>query len=210
MLFQSDDASGGGRIPLRFVVALLIPAGLMLYLFFAAQTLEEAVHERNLRWLAQMATQISERVQIHSNFVRDRADHPSSNSTGADVQPEAYSIETLKPVSGADCGSDKNLTVKEDGQERWLLFAHARDGHQVCAKADLEALVKPAIRKDAFTSVVLAQWDGRVLYQSGPESLRITDVSFLFSSGGETRMKTSKSGASADNAATRGDAPTSS
>ena len=68
----------------------------------------------------------------------------------------------------------------DEGRDRYLRFAQTSGKRRECAQSDLKKLVESAIRKEAFTSVVLAQRNGRVLYQSGPESLRITDVSFLF------------------------------
>ena len=65
--------SSGGRISFRVAASLLIPAGIVLWLLYAAASEEEATHGRNLRWLAQMATQIHNQVQNYTNFVHDRA-----------------------------------------------------------------------------------------------------------------------------------------
>src|SRR3954464_7465280 len=101
MGIQSGDNSNGRRLVVRFSVALLIPAGLLLYLFYASQSREEATHDRNLRWLAQMATQISDRVQIYSNFVRGRAEHPPAKHSNVATQSgdaDTFSIEALQPT----------------------------------------------------------------------------------------------------------------
>ena len=175
----------GGRISLRVAVALLIPVSIVLWLLYAAASDEEDTHSRNLRWLAQMATQIHQRVLNYSNFVRDRAQVRGTAGAAlkARSDTQTYSIENLVPLSRpASCNprSWAHLSVVDEGHERQLRFLQTSGRFQECAQADLKKLVESSIRKDAFTSVVLAQRNGRVLYQSGPESLRITDVSFLF------------------------------
>jgi hypothetical protein len=195
---RSTDDSGRWRVSSRFAFLLLIPAGLIVYLLYAAQSAQEARHARNLRWLAQMATQITNRVQVQADFVRDRSERPAglaAASEAAETLPQgpvanaAYSIETLRPVI---CDKErKNLTVVDEGVERWLYLRHTGRS-ETCARSDLKKLVEPAIRKGAFTSVILAQRNGRVLYESGPESLRITDVSFLFARTAAERTKPAK------------------
>jgi hypothetical protein len=233
MLFQSGDVSGGSRISLRFATVLLIPAVLIVWLLYAAQTGEEAAHGRNLRCLAQMAKLITERVQIYSDFVRERAVRPADPKParngsrriaktggapgGSGQQPDAPEHSIEKDLKSATCDPTglKNLTVMDNGAD---LFLQPPGQYDRCAQTDLKALVKPAIRQDGFTSVILAQRDGRVLYQSQSESLRITDVSFLFARSGEERGKlfpgtagsSAKDAQAAKDAAARSDAPTSS
>lgn len=212
MFFQSSDVSRW-HISLRFAVLLLIPASLIVCLLYAAQAQEESAHAHNLRWLAQMATQITNRVQVRSDFVRVRAEQPRSSKPGpkdSERQPGAaahYSIDNLVPAS-CDPKTSKNLTIVDEGAESWLFFQSSGD-HDQCAKANLKKLVEPTIRTDAFTSVILAQRGGRVLYQSGPDSLRITDVGFLFTRSGDDRGKPLAGGTPAKDAPT-GSAPTSS
>ena len=84
----------------------------MLWLLYAAASEEENTHSRNLRWLAQMATQIHDRVQNYTNFVRDRAQARQSPVAAAESSRRraAYSIENffrrlVRPSANPRAGS---------------------------------------------------------------------------------------------------------
>src|SRR4051794_31419217 len=186
MSFAYGSLSSTARASLRAGCILLIPAAIIVSLLYVAATQEEEMHNRNLRWLAQIATQVQKRVETYSNLVRDRAEaksKPAANS-GTASSPSArksvgYSIDGLKPVTvpdQCDAKSQGHIRMMDDGQEPQLYFIYSNGVDAECAQSGLRQIVEPALRKDAFTSVLLAERSGKVWYQYGPESLRITNV----------------------------------
>ena len=189
-LFSTDGSPGIWRILFRILIALSIPALIIVWLLHSAAAQQEFVNARNLRWLGQMANRIRDTVQAYDQAVRYRAE--------AESKSKDYSIENLHNI---DCENWRHLDVVDAGEGAKLRFratrqTNAKSGageREACAEADLAALVKPALRTSAFTSIVLAKRSGRVLYQSGTGALRITDTSFLFTNEGETKAAPAKS-----------------
>ncbi|MBC7927207.1 MAG: cache domain-containing protein, partial [Bryobacteraceae bacterium] len=196
MGFRSEAFSTVMRFSLRAGI-LIVPVLIGAFLVYMAAAEQEHLHHANLRWLAQMAAQIHDKVQNYSNLVRDRAE-PSSSLSGTANDSAPYSIESLKPA-GTPCNPEKwvQLSVLDSAQERQLRFAHSKGDRHVCAYSDLKQLVGPTLRSGIFTSIVLAERNGRVLYRSGPDTLQITNVSFLFASEASRQNRPgSKAGAS--------------
>src|SRR4051794_40219786 len=105
MALFSKDVTLVGRSPVivRVLVALLIPCAIVAWLLYSAASNEESVHARNLRWLAQMANQISDRVLNYDGIVRQAA-HTGNRSYLA--------VEGLKHEDNPEvCAQWKELTT---------------------------------------------------------------------------------------------------
>ncbi len=181
MQFRSEALSGAARLALRAGL-LLIPVTVAALLLYVASEEQEALHHANLRWLAQMAAQIRDKIANQENLVRDRAKLASADDGGSGTRADAaYSIAALKPATpGCDPGNWVHLSVVDAAGHLQLRFADSTGKKPVCAWSDLAEIVAPVLSRSTFTSIVLAERNGRVLYRSGPETLQITDVSFLF------------------------------
>jgi hypothetical protein len=202
-LLSADGSPGIWRILFRILIALSVPALIIVWLLHSAAAQQEFVNARNLRWLGQMANRIRETVQAYDQAVRDRAESESKSET------DTFSIKDLHPYNNeSDCATWKHLDVVDTGEGARLRFRATWQAHagsvtkdrDVCAEADLTSLVEPALRTSAFTSIVLAKRSGKVLYQSGTGTLRITDTGFLFTNEGEAKPAPGKTTAPPANA----------
>jgi hypothetical protein len=177
---RTSTADGWSKLILRVLIAILIPCSLVAWLLYSAAAQEERIHARNLRWLAQMANQISDRVLNYDGIVTQAL---------RSGQNQYFAVEGLEPERDAgSCANWKQLSVGyRDGRPKLRFVERKDDTRAECAQYDLAKLVEHSIRPDVFTSIILAQRDGAVLYQSGLDSLRMTDIAFLFTNTDEKR-----------------------
>ena len=166
MAANNADSSASWRLISRITLAILLPALLAVWLFHSASVQEESIHSRNARWLAQMGKNLHDRIQHDQNLLASVAKNPDETD-----------LDNLKLVK--NCAQQTTLNFWFDGDVPKITFG-GRDSH-TCLEADLRILVGKTIRAGAFDSVILADRQGGVIYQSETGETRLTDIRFLFS-----------------------------
>ena len=177
MAFFNADSPGFWRFSSRIALAILLPALLAAWLLHSASVQEESIHSRNTRWLAQMGENLRKRIEHNQNIVASVAKDLRESS--ADKDSVLSAVGNLKLVE-ADCAKRKPLEVRYEGGVPKITFVNSDPPAPTCLEADLGTLVGKAIRADAFDSVILADRQGGVMYQSEGGETRLTDVKFLF------------------------------
>ena len=167
------------RFSTRIALAVLIPGAVIVWLMYSASQQQAYVEARNMRWLGQMASQIQ-------NFVRNQDGIVQRSLKSGDRQ---YGI--AENLTSATCKPDwKHLSVFDAGQGPQLRFRHddEKKVNSECAQSDLTRLVDRSLRQGVFDSIVLAQRNGAVLYQSNPGLIRLTNVRFLFAPAPDSKL----------------------
>jgi hypothetical protein len=171
------DSPASWRFFSRIALAILVPAVLAVWLFHSASVQEESIHSRDTRWLAQMGENLRKRIQHNQDIVASVAKDLRESS--ADKDSVLSAVGNLQLVE-AGCAARKPLEVRYQGGVPKITFVNSDPPAPTCLEADLGTLVGKAIRADAFDSVILADHQGSVMYQSEGGETRLTDVRFLF------------------------------
>ena len=175
---SSSSSSSVLRFSTRIALAILIPGAVIAWLLYSASQQQAYVEARNMRWLGQMASQIQNLVRNQNGIVQrslDSGDNP-------------YAIAEDN-VASAKCVAEwKHLSVVDGGEGPKLRFRLEEDAKSECAQSDLTRLVERSVRQGVFDSIVLAQRNGPVLYQSNPDLIRLTNVQFLFAPAPDSKL----------------------
>ena len=188
--FGLGNLSEGWRGSARLLAALLVPAAIVSWMLISGANQRKVLEERNMRWLGYMANQIERRI---SNFdeAMKRWAYGGSDKSAANSQrtPSRSSpanrfgaVENLDTEDCTTVGNNiGNFGVAREAGKLMLHFRRTKSGEvDACAASDLGLIVEQSIRQGVFLSVVLAEREGRVLYQTDQTQLKFTNISFLF------------------------------
>ncbi|MCX6591126.1 MAG: hypothetical protein NTZ56_06350 [Acidobacteria bacterium] len=180
----------GWRVSGRLMVAVLVPAGFAGWLLYSGTQQRDALEERNMRWLGHMASQVQKRVANFDNAVERWTEVDTvtpAHQTGVTPANQFGVVENLDTEKCPEQGA--NLGVTKKAGKPLLHFRQERKGGAGCAVSDLALLVEQSLRKDVFASIILAERNGNVLYQSDSGPMRFTSVDFLFAPAAEPALK---------------------
>ena len=173
----STDSLSFGRMSIRVIVAAALILGVAGSLFYSASLQRDAIHARNLRWLAQSATRIRDKILTYDQIVT-RAAEAAKGDKNIDFRfGIAANLKPFNPAPGQTvCPEGLEFCVSDADQGPMARFGHGNRGGQT----NLRIVVDESVRTGVFSTLVLARRDGKVLYQSGRDNLRLTNISFLF------------------------------
>jgi len=185
-------------LPVSISVILLIALGLYSFIWIPSQ--QRYLDDRNFRVLKTLSGQIKANID-NFDAMMDNAAESGINTDqtlarylkNAGLELSALEEDQDKTVIGGDYGDPPKIAVRADEGSHFLYMAFQRGNAQYGVRTDLDKLVRkllPSDERGPFDVIVLAQSDGRVIFEKSAPGIDVANIDELVDAPKESKTET--------------------
>jgi hypothetical protein len=183
-------------LPVSISVILLIALGLYSFIWIPSQ--QRYLDDRNFRVLKTLSGQIKANIDNFDAMMDNAAESGITDQTLAGYLKNAgLELSALeeqdKAVIGEDYGDPPKIAVRADEGSHFLYMAFQNGDARYGVRTDLDRLIRkllPPDERDPFDAIVLAQSDGRVIFEKSAPGIDVANIDELVDAPRDSKTET--------------------